>query len=519
MQQRPQEHSMTQEEYNHIDTAFFGHPKPLSSLCFTEMWERFSFYGIQPLLILYMVAVMNEGGLGLNEETAGAIVGLFSGSLYLAALPGGWLADNWLGQKNAVWYGALIIALGHLSIGMSALFGSLFFFLGLIFIVLGTGLFKTCVTVMVGTLYNEDDPRRNSGFSLFYMGINLGAFIAPFVCGSFVEHYGWHWGFGIGGFGMLVALLIFRFLATPGLRRMAEAKNIKPYWEYPATERQGVGIGVSMVLAVGACVFYLCANGTIPINVPLVTSSLAYVITICMGCYFVYALCFASYTKAEKIKLSVAFLLMVSAILFFAILEQLPSSFNLFAKEFTDRNIGGWVIPTPWFQSVQPLFVIIFAPMAGWLWLWLARRKMEISNINKFAIALIIGAISYGIMYLGVKNVIDTSSLVSPMYVSLSMALLALGEIFLSPIGLSSMTMLAPTPIRGQMMGMWYAGVALANLVAGLIAGSVSEERIGDLPTIFMRIIIAVLVAAVLLLILNKTIQRMLDRAHAETEN
>lgn len=157
--------------------------------------------------------------------------------------------------------------------------------------------------------------------------------------------------------------------------------------------------------------------------------------------------------------------------------------------------------------------------MAGWLWLWLARRKMEISNINKFAIALIIGAISYGIMYLGVKNVIDTSSLVSPMYVSLSMALLALGEVFLSPIGLSSMTMLAPTPIRGQMMGMWYAGVALANLVAGLIAGSVSEERIGDLPTIFMRIIIAVLVAAVLLLILNKTIQRMLDRAHAETEN
>lgn len=514
MQQRP----LTNEEFKQFDTAFFGHPKPLFSLCFTEMWERFSFYGVQPLLILYMVALMNEGGLGLDKETAGAIVGLFSGALYLAALPGGWLADNWLGQKNAVWYGAIIIALGHLSIGLSSMFGSVMFYLGLVFIVVGTGLFKTCVTVMVGTMYDEGDERRNSGFSLFYMGINLGAFIAPFVCGLFMENYGWHWGFGIGGFGMLIALLGFRLHATPSLRRMAEAKNIKPYWEYPATNRHGVGLGVGLVCVLAAVFFALCVRGVIGLNVPLIASSLVYVIVASMGSYFLYVLCFSSYTKPEKIKLAVAFLLMVSAILFFAILEQLPTSFNLFAHNFTDRSLGNWEIPTPWFQSVQPLFVILFAPMASWLWVVLARRKMEISNINKFAIALIIAAMSYGIMYLAVQNVIANESLVSPMYVSLSMALLSLGEVFLSPIGLSSMTMLAPTPIRGQMMGLWYAGGALANLVAGLIAGNVSEDHIGDLPVIFMRIIIAVVVAAVVLLLLNKTIQRMLDKAQSQSE-
>lgn len=507
---------MTQQEDKNFDTAFFGHPKPLFSLCFTEMWERFSFYGIQPLLILYMVAMVNEGGLGLSKETAGAIVGLFSGTLYLAALPGGWLADNWLGQKNAVWYGAIIIAFGHLSIGLSAIFGPILFYLGMVFIVVGTGLFKTCVTVMVGIMYSEGDPRRNSGFSLFYMGINLGAFIAPFVCGSFMEHFGWHWGFGIGGFGMLIALLVFRLSATPGLRHLARNKNIRPYWEHAATRRHGVGLGVAIGCLVAAIGFVLCVRGVIPLDIPLITASLVYVIAGCMGGYFIYVLGFSSYSKAEKIKLSVAFLLMVSAILFFAILEQLPTSFNLFAHSFTDRSVGNWEIPTPWFQSVQPLFVILFAPMASWLWVWLAKRDMEISNINKFAIALVIGAVAYGIMYLAVKNVIASGSLVSPMYVSISMALLSLGEVLLSPIGLSSMTMLAPTPIRGQMMGLWYAGVALANLVAGLIAGNVSEDRIGDLPEIFMRIILAVIVAAVLLFLLNKTIQRMLDRAEEE---
>lgn len=195
--------------------TFFGHPYPLGSLFFTEMWERFSFYGIRPLLILFMAATVYDGGMGLARENASAIVGIFAGTMYLAALPGGWLADNWLGQQRAVWYGSILIALGHLSIALSAIMGDNLFFIGLMFIVLGSGLFKTCISVMVGTLYKKGDARRDGGFSLFYMGINMGSFIAPLISGWLIKTHGWHWGFGIGGIGMLVALIIFRVFAVP----------------------------------------------------------------------------------------------------------------------------------------------------------------------------------------------------------------------------------------------------------------------------------------------------------------
>lgn len=181
--------------------TFFGHPYPLGSLFFTEMWERFSFYGIRPLLILFMAATVYDGGMGLARENASAIVGIFAGSMYLAALPGGWLADNWLGQQRAVWYGSILIALGHLSIALSAWLGNDLFFIGLMFIVLGSGLFKTCISVMVGTLYKKGDARRDGGFSLFYMGINIGSFIAPLISGWLIKSHGWHWGFGMGGSG------------------------------------------------------------------------------------------------------------------------------------------------------------------------------------------------------------------------------------------------------------------------------------------------------------------------------
>ncbi|GAA3888857.1 hypothetical protein GCM10022405_12920 [Gibbsiella dentisursi] len=204
---------------NQPGRTFFGHPYPLGPLFFTEMWERFSFYGIRPLLILFMAATVYEGGMGLARENASAIVGIFAGSMYLAALPGGWLADNWLGQQKAVWYGSILIALGHLAIALSAIMGTALFFIGLTLIVIGSGLFKTCISVMVGTLYKQDDARRDGGFSLFYMGINMGSFIAPLISGVLIRTNGWHWGFGIGGLGMLVALVIFRLFAVPAMKR------------------------------------------------------------------------------------------------------------------------------------------------------------------------------------------------------------------------------------------------------------------------------------------------------------
>lgn len=194
-----------------LDNGFMGHPKPLRPLFFTEMWERFSYYSIRPLLVLFMVATVGSGGFGFDEVTASAIYGIFAGSLYLAAVPGGWLADNWLGQERALWWGSIIIALGHLCIALSAMFGMTLFFVGLMCIVLGSGLFKTCISVMVGTLYPKGDARRDSGFTLFYMGINIGALLAALIVGVFKEKGMWHVGFGVGGLGMLASLLIYRF--------------------------------------------------------------------------------------------------------------------------------------------------------------------------------------------------------------------------------------------------------------------------------------------------------------------
>lgn len=224
-----------------LDNGFMGHPKPLRPLFFTEMWERFSYYSIRPLLVLFMVATVGSGGFGFDEVTASAIYGIFAGSLYLAAVPGGWLADNWLGQERALWWGSIIIALGHLCIALSAMFGMTLFFVGLICIVLGSGLFKTCISVMVGALYTKGDVRRDGGFTLFYMGINIGALLAALIVGVFKEKGMWHVGFGVGGLGMLASLLIYRFSAQKTLTHYAQAKNITPEWEYANGRYKNIG--------------------------------------------------------------------------------------------------------------------------------------------------------------------------------------------------------------------------------------------------------------------------------------
>ncbi|WP_155733606.1 peptide MFS transporter, partial [Moraxella catarrhalis] len=245
----------------HKDSGFMGHPKPLQPLFFTEMWERFSYYSIRPLLVLFMVATIQSGGFGFDDVTASAIYGIFAGAMYLMAVPGGWLADNWLGQERALWWGSLIIALGHLCIALSAMVGASVFFLGLMFIVIGSGLFKTCISVMVGALYPDGDGRRDAGFTLFYMGINIGALFASLIVGIFKEQDMWHVGFGVGGFGMLVALLLYRFYARASLKKYAQENNITPVWEYPSGQVANVGRWVFAVVAVLAVVVGLIMMG------------------------------------------------------------------------------------------------------------------------------------------------------------------------------------------------------------------------------------------------------------------
>ncbi|QNY28555.1 peptide MFS transporter [Acinetobacter seifertii] len=498
-------------ELKQPDKAFFGHPKPLQGLFFTELWERFSYYGIQPLLILYMIAMVNEGGLALDRPTAAAIVGLFAGSMYLMTVFGGWVADNWLGQARAVWYGSIIIALGHLSIALSSLFNQSFFYLGLVLIVLGTGLFKTCISVIVGTLYKIHDARRDAGFSIFYMGINMGSFIAPLITGLLVQNHGWHLGFGIGGIGMLIALLIFRFFALPQLQTFNELRQETNTCNKPVVDNKNAPKIVFSFLFVVAMIIALNLFGIIHINPVVVATYLTVGIGLGIIAYFAYLLLFLNLDQNDKFKIIICFVLLITSALFWSAFEQKPTSFNLFAQDYTNRNVLGFEIPTVWFQSINAFFIIIFAPIAAWLWAKLGKSNKDPNYISKFIIALLLAAGGFLVMSFASRFAIS-DGLVSPFWIVGSLFLLTLGELCLSPIGLSTMTKLAPNVIRGQIMGLWFTGTALGNLMAGLIGGQVSADAIEHLPSLFMRCVLALVIGAIVLFLLKKPLNKLMNK-------
>ena len=492
------------------DRGFAGHPRALGPLFFTEMWERFSYYGIRPLLVLFMAASVFEGGLGFSRETASAIVGIYAGAVYLSALPGGWLADNWLGQRRAVWYGSVLIALGHLSIAFSAVWGATWFFIGLVLIVLGSGLFKSCISVMVGSLYDQGDVRRDGGFAIFYMGINIGGLMAPLFTGLLMREYGWHWGFGIGGLGMLLALLIFRLSAIPAMRRADSLRGRAASWDAPAVHRQGVGYYVA-ALAVACAVFIaLVANGAIVLDAVAIAEAMTTVIIVCALGYFVYLFAFSGLDKQERARIVVCFILIMAAAFFWASFEQQPTSYNLFAHDYTDRMLFGWEVPAVWFQSFNPVFIILLGPLFGWLWPALGRRRLEPGSSVKFVLGLLFAAGGFALMMLAAMRVAGGAAQVSPLWITGSLLLLTIGELCLSPVGLSTMSALAPVKLRGQLMGLWFTASALGNLVAGLIGGHVNAEELEQLPELFARCAVALVACAVLLALLTPVIKRML---------
>lgn len=501
-----------QNEREINDRAFFGHPKPLRGLFFTELWERFSFYGIRPLLILYMSAMIIDGGLGLDRPTAAAIVGLYAGSMYLITIFGGWIADNWLGQARSVWYGSIIIALGHLSIALTAWFDHFFFYLGLVFIVLGTGLFKTCISVIVGTLYAAQDSRRDAGFSIFYMGINMGAFVSPLLAGLLIQDHGWHWGFGVGGIGMLIALLIFRFISVPEMKKFDELNAIPSTWQGPSQINPKAPKIVFGFLATLAALITCVTLGIIHINPVQLVTYLTVIICLTIFGYFTYLLAFSKTTVKEKKQLLICLILLVVAALFWSAFEQKPTTINLFAQDFTDRTIFGFHVPTVWFQSINALFIIMFAPLMAWLWVKLGRSNKDPSYITKFILALFLAAVGFIIMVFASKAVLagGAGTLISPMWLVTTILFLTFGELCLSPVGLSTMTKLAPDIIRGQVMGLWFTASALGNLIAGLIGGQVSLDTVNDLPNLFLRCAVALLIGGLVLWALKKPILKLI---------
>lgn len=512
-----------EQDFQTLDKAFLGHPKPLAALSATELWERFSFYGIRPLLVLFMTATLLSGGLGMSKEEASAIAGIFGGCIYLAALPGGWIADNYLGQKKAVFIGCIIIALGHLSIGLSY-FSTPLFFIGLALIVIGTGLFKTCSSVMVGMMYDKNDPRRDSGFTIFYMGINIGGFIAPLVTGFLQTQYGWHLGFGAGGIGMLIALVIFAFKAVPDFKQFDAKIGMDEAWDKPAKHNKNTpyAIAVFFIVLIGVC--FLGISGFINLNPVAIATSMTMVILWCAGLYFLYLFFLAPLQSNEKKNLVVFVVLFFASAVFWSVFEQQYTTYNFFADNLTNKIVFDYEIPTVWFQSINALFIILLAPVVGGIWVFLAKKNLEISSLTKFSLGLIGAAIGFLIMAFATTSIITNNGgtenaigaiyagnaiLASPWWLVVSLLFLTLGELCLSPVGLSIMTKIAPKFIKSQVMGLWFVSLSVGNVLAGLIGGHANEENLATLSDLFYQCVWILLGAVIILLVLKNFIKKI----------
>lgn len=488
------------------DTRFFGHPAGLSTLFFTELWERFSYYGIRPLLILFMTAALFDGGFDMERPTAAAIVGIYAAGVYLAALPGGWIADRWLGLRRSIWYGGLFITAGHFAIALSSIFSQPAFFTGLILIVIGTGLLKPNISAIVGDLYPQGGARRDAGFSIFYMGINIGALAAPLVSGYLGEHVGWHWGFGVAGLGMLVGVLWYRFGApsTLGPIGMEPAADIEE-------QRRVRKISLS-ALAFIALVVLLAGVGVIPINPVAIAGSMTAVIITLALLYFAYVFFAGGLDSDEKKRVAVIVVLFLAAAVFWSAFEQAPTSLNLFARDFTNRVIFGWEMPVSWLQAANSFFVITLAPVFAALWVMLSKRGLDLSSPTKFAFGLFFAGLGFLVMVWASNRVIAGGSgfLVSPWWLVVSYLLQTMGELSLSPVGLSSMTKLSPRKFVGQMMGVWFMAAALGNLIAGLVGGRVDPENLQQMPELFMRTALSLFIATAILALLIIPIRNMM---------
>ncbi len=489
------------------DRRFFGHPRGLSTAFFTEFWERFSYYGIRPLLVLFMTAALASGGLGFDRESAAAIVGIYASSVYLSSLPGGWIADRWLGLQRSIFWGGVLIALGHLSIGLSALLAHQVFFLGLILIVIGTGMLKPNVSAIVGDLYPEGGARRDAGFAIFYMGINFGALLAPIATGFLSERVGWHWGFGAAGVGMLIGLIQYRIRAPRNFGPI----GVRPSGDAASQRRvRNYALGA---LAIIAIVVALAMGGVITINPHAVAERMTIVIGAMAVAYFTYLFFFAGLDRDEKKRTVVILLLFVFSAAFWSAYEQAPTSLNLFAKDFTDRRIGGWEMPIVWLQSATPIFVVTLSPVFAVIWGAFAKRGRDFSTPAKFSFALFAAGVSYLVMVAATNRVIAGGGVgvrVGMWWLIVTFLLQVIGELSLSPVGLSSTTKLAPHRFVGQMMGVWFMSIALGNLVAGLIGGNVDPEKLAQMPMLFERTAVALLIAGAVCGLLVIPVRKMM---------
>lgn len=476
------------------------HPRGLATLFLTEMWERFSFYGMRALLVLFMVAAVDKGGMGLSDATATAIYGLYNAAVYFTNLPGGWIADRLLGQQRAVFWGGVVIAIGHFTLAIPT---AQTFFLGLVFVSLGTGLLKPNASAIVGDLYPEGGARRDAGFSIYYVGINLGGAIGPLICGYLGQKINWHYGFAAAGVGMILGLIQYRLTQ----------KHLGEHGRYPQAASAGFARrawGWTLVCLAALTVIVLLAMGGALALDPVVLARYAGLVIVVLGIGFMFWIAvFGGLNRQEKKHLAVLALLFLGSVLFWAGYEQTGSNFNLFAERYTDRSIFGWTAPASWFQSLNSVYIIVLAPFFASLWIALGRRHLNPSMPAKFALGLIFLGLGFVVMF-GAAQIVVAGHNVLPTWLILTYFLHTVGELCLSPIGLSATTKLAPRRFGGRMMGMWFVSLALGEILAGLIAGQFSARDVSTMPHIYLELALVLIGVGIVFALLAKPVQKYL---------
>jgi POT family proton-dependent oligopeptide transporter len=497
------------------DRAFFGHPRGLSTLFFTEMWERFSYYGMRAFLILYMTAAAGVGGLGLETPTAAAIYGTYTSMVYLVSLPGGWIADRLMGQRRAVLYGGILIAAGHFSLAVPA---TAFFYLGLVLIVIGTGLLKPNISTIVGKLYHEKDDRRDAGFSIYYMGINLGALIGPLITGYLAQderfrawlsgmgldpNSAWHWGFGAAGVGMVLGLVQY----VVGSRALGDAGAEPVAPDDPrvfARLKQRTILAVTVSLVALALFGAAAYSGAITISPEAVSNAYGYLLLAVTVAFVGWLFLANEWTAAERRRLYVIVVFFLCYALFSSVFEQAGSTLTLFADRSSNNVAFGRTFPSSWYQFANPFFIIAFAPVLAWLWVQLGPRQP--SSAAKFAFGL--AGVGLGFLLLApAARMAAGGTLVSPMWLIGVYFIHTIAELCLSPVGLSSMTKLAPARIVSLMMGMWFIGASVGNFLGGVTARFYESMPLAQL---FVAVAILPIVAGAIMFAFRKPLTALM---------
>ncbi|NPC91512.1 peptide MFS transporter [Bacillus sp. WMMC1349] len=447
--------------------GFFGHPRGLFTLFFTEFWERFSYYGMRAILIYYLYTQVKNGGLGFEETTANSIMAVYGSLVYMSGIIGGWIADRLLGTARTVFYGGIFIMLGHIMLSFPGSVPA--FFISMFLIIIGTGLLKPNVSSVVGDLYSPEDNRRDSGFSIFYMGINLGGFVAPIIVGTVGQTYNYHLGFSLAAIGMFFGLVTYVLTKKKSLGSAGQ-KVPNPL---SATERKRIffifGISTLVIAAIGAVSI---VTGKMTINLFTMIVSCLGIIIPCI--YFIVMFISSKTTSDERSRLIAYIPLFIASMMFWAIQEQGANILATYADKRTNLNFLGFELQSSWFQSLNPLFIVMFAPVFAWLWMRLGKRQP--STPTKFSLGLMLAGLSFIVMIFP-AYINGTDSLANPMWLVLSFFIVVLGELCLSPVGLSATTKLAPAAFSAQTMSLWFLSNASAQAINAQIVRFYNENN------------------------------------------